>query len=115
MTTPRPRVTAKPLTGPVPNLNKAAAVINVVTLASMIVLMAFLKPAFNAVKGVLPFLSSSLILSKMMIFASTAMPMVRIMPAIPGSVSAAPKADMTPQNMNIYTRSPKTDIRPSPL
>jgi len=64
ITTPRLKVTAKPLIGPVPNLYNAAAVIKVVTLESTIVLNAFLKPYPIAILGDLDFIISSFILQK---------------------------------------------------
>ena len=39
---PIPRVTAKPFTGPDPKMNKSAAAIKVVTLASITVILALL-------------------------------------------------------------------------
>ena len=49
--------------------------------------IAFSKPALTAVLTVLPTPNSSLIRVKIMTFASTAIPIDRIIPAIPGSVS----------------------------
>ena len=78
------KVTEKPLIGPLPNENKARAANNVVKLASIIVEIALWKPASIASTIFLPALNSSLILSKIKTFASTAIPTVRIIPAILG-------------------------------
>ena len=58
----------------------------VVIFESKILVNARSKPAFMAVKRVLPALSSSFVLSKIKIFASTAIPILRIKPAMPASV-----------------------------
>ena len=58
VTTPRPSVTAKPLTGPEPNWNSAKAAISAVRFASM-VRMASPKPALIAESGVRPSFRSS--------------------------------------------------------
>ena len=81
---PMIRVTAKPLMGPVPNWNRKTAEMTVVRLESKIVQNAFLKPASMADLGDLPRLSSSRMRSKISTLASTAMPMDRMMPAMPG-------------------------------
>ena len=47
----------------------------------------------------LPFLNSSLILSKINTFASTAIPIVKIMPAIPGNVKVACNSDRIPKTI----------------
>ena len=46
-------------------------------------------------------------------FASTATPMVRMMPAIPGRVNDAPNAAMAPKRMMMFTRSPMRAMRPA--
>ena len=48
------------------------------------------KPLSMATTGDCPSRASSRMRSKMTTFESTAMPMVRMMPAMPGSVSVAP-------------------------
>jgi len=95
---PIAKVTAKPLIGPVPNLYNAAAVINVVIFESIIALSAFLKPSLKATTFVLPFTISSLILAKISTFASTAIPIVSINPAMPGRVRGVLSPERMPQN-----------------
>ena len=90
---PALKVIANPLIGPVPIKYKIRAVNSVVTLASRIVIKARSYPDSIALKGGVPFMSSSFILSKIITFASTAIPTVNIKPAIPGRVSVAPKND----------------------
>ena len=80
-------VSAKPLTSPYPNSYRATPAISVVTCESITVVSARRYPWAVATRIVLPFLTSSLILEKMITFASTAIPIVRIIPAIPGRVS----------------------------
>ena len=48
MTKPIDKVTAKPLTGPDPNINNIIEAINVVMFASNIVIIDLLKPLSNA-------------------------------------------------------------------
>ena len=84
-------VTAKPLIGPVPNWNRNRAEMIVVTCVSTIVPNARSKPFSIAAFGVLPLRSSSRMRSKISTFESTAMPIVRMKPAMPGSVSVASK------------------------
>ena len=84
--TPIARVTANPLTNPVPIEYKIPAVISEETLESLIESQALLNPNSKACFLDLPHLSSSFILSKIKILASTAIPIERINPAIPGKV-----------------------------
>ena len=85
-------VTAKPRIGPVPNWNRKSAAISVVTLVSMIDDSALLEARRRSPTAtVRPARSSSRMRSKMSTLASTAMPMVSTMPAMPGRVSVAPK------------------------
>ena len=86
---PQNNTVAKPFIGPVPNCQRTKAAIKVVTLASIIVVNARSYPPSIAAFGVFPFLSSSLLLSKIITFASIDIPTVNIKPAIPGSVSVA--------------------------
>ena len=92
---PMERVTAKPLMGPVPNCSRARAAKSVVTFASSIVRKAFPKPSCIAALGFSVRLISYLIRWKINTFASTAMPMVKTIPAMPGKVNVAPKAPRT--------------------
>ena len=89
-TIPILRVIANPFIGPEPILASTSAAIRVVTFASSIVTNALLYPAFTEEIISFPPLSSSLILSKIITFASIAIPIVSIKPAIPGSVRVAP-------------------------
>ena len=86
---PMDKVTAKPLTGPEPIPNKINATINVVMLASKMVVNARSKPALIALCGGIPALSSSFILEKISTLASTAIPTVNTIPAKPGNVKVA--------------------------
>ena len=67
----------------------------VVTLESRIAVNARLKPESIAARSVLPTASSSLILSKIITFASTAIPIERTIPAMPGSERFTSKIDIT--------------------
>ena len=62
------------------------AMIIIVTFPSKIAAKARLKPEFKAPSRVFPARISSLILSDVMIFASTPIPTERMIPAIPGIV-----------------------------
>jgi len=90
-------VTAKPFIGPVPKLKRKIAAIMVVKLASRMVVKALANPASIAAIGDFPFLNSSRILSKIRTFASTDIPIVRTIPAIPGRVSAALNRESAPK------------------
>ncbi len=90
---PRERVTANPLIVPVPNPNNTIAAINVVIFASAIVENAFEYPASILARGLLPDRNSSRIRSKISTLASTAIPTVKTIPAIPGMVSVACNMD----------------------
>lgn len=83
------RVTAKPLITPCPNMYRKKAAIRVVRLESRMVAKAWVKPCLIAYCGVEFIFSSSLIRSKIRTFVSTAMPRVRMIPAIPGMVRVA--------------------------
>ena len=62
---------------------------------SKILVNALSKPRLIAVNNVLPALNSSFVLSKIRMFASTAIPIERIKPAIPANVK------VTGINLNI--------------
>ena len=89
-------ISAKPLTPAVATANSTKAVSIVTTFASMIVLNPFLYPELIAARTDLPARTSSLIRSKMTMFASAATPMVRIRPAKPGRVSVTLKRRSAP-------------------
>ena len=93
---PMDNVIAKPFTGPVPIAYKTIEAIRVVTLASTIVTKALEKPSCIAVWGSLPSFYSSRIREKIKTLASTAIPMVSTIPAIPGRVKVAPSNDIKP-------------------
>ena len=90
-TIPRPSVYAKPFTVPEPLIPSTNAAIRVVTLPSTIAESAFWNPVSIAFLTVLPAVISSRIRAKMITFASTAIPIERIIPAIPGSVNVSSK------------------------
>src|SRR5581483_2743969 len=94
---PRMRVTAKPLTGPVPNWNRKSAVRMVLTFESTIAFIAWRNPSSTARRMVFPWSNSSRIRSKIRTFASTAMPTESTSPASPGRVSVAPNAERPPR------------------
>ena len=105
VTIPINNVVAKPLIGPEPKINNTAPVRIWVTFASTIERIApfQLYEAITASFKVFPERSSSLALSQIMIFASTAVPIVKTIPAIPGKVSTAPKLAKIPNKNNKLT------------
>ena len=95
-------VVANPLIGPVPKINRIIAVNPVVIFASKIEESALLKPSSTDFLSPLPLLNSSLILSKIKTLASTDIPIVRTIPAIPGRVKTAPKPANMPKIRSIF-------------
>ena len=89
-TIPIASVYAKPFTAPEPLRPSTKAAMRVVMFPSKIAEKALLNPIFMADCTVLPVPSSSLIRSKMITLASTAIPIERIIPAIPGRVKVRP-------------------------
>lgn len=85
--TPMKRVRAKPFIILVENQNKIKQEIKVVRLPSRIDGQARLNPSSMAEPSGLPRRSSSFVLSKIRTFASTAIPIDRMKPAIPARVS----------------------------
>ena len=65
--------------------------------------------------GVLPFLSSSRILSKIITFESMHIPTVNISPAIPGNVNVAPNDARTARIKIIFQINAKFAIPPEAL
>jgi len=63
----------------------------------------------------LPALISSFIRSKMITLASTAIPKVSTIPAIPGNVKTAPKEDNTPIKKNTLVTNAILATNPAPL
>ena len=102
---PMVSVTAKPRTAPDPSQNRTRVEISVVMLESMMVVIARLYPASMAATGDLPECISSRMRSLMSTLASTAMPMVSTMPAMPGRVRVEPISDSTPKMMAMLIRS----------
>ena len=95
-------VVAKPLIGPVPKTNKTKAVTPVVIFASKIDDNALLKPSETACFRPFSLRSSSLTLSKIKTFASTDIPIVKTIPAIPGKVNTAPNPDKNPNIKTMF-------------
>ena len=77
--------------------NKINADKPVVIFASNIEDKAFAKPSSIAATCFLPFIISSLILSYIRTFASTRIPIVNTIPAIPGNVKTAPRPERIPK------------------
>ena len=84
--TGRSSLAKKPSVGPKAPIS-ITATITTVTLPSMMGFSPRRKPAFSAPSMLFPARISSLMRSAVMTLASTPMPMARIMPAMPGSVS----------------------------
>ena len=85
---PTPSVNAKPLTPAVASTNRMNATMIVTTFASMIAAEALAVARRRGPRSpICPPRISSLTRSKMTMFASAATPIVRIRPAMPGSVS----------------------------
>ncbi len=112
---PMINVVAKPRIGPVPKAYRIIPVSNVVTFASMMALFEFLYPSTSAALNPLPRRISSRIRSKISTLASTAIPIVKTIPAIPGSVNTAPKLFNIPKMKNMFTRRARFATRPAPL
>ena len=85
--TPIPNVAENPLTKFVPNKNRTKQLTKVVIWPSIIEELALWKPLSIDLIRVLPLFNSSLILSNIKILASTAMPILKIRPEIPGRVN----------------------------
>ena len=101
--------------GPVPKINKINAVNPVVIFASKMDDNALLNPSETALIWPFPFLNSSLILSKIKTLASTDIPIVNTIPAIPGKVKTAPSPARTPKINKIFnTRAISAKIPDDP-
>ena len=87
---PITRTIPNPFIVPTPNMYSNNATKNVVTFPSIIAAIALLKLLSKAFFGPTLFLNSSFNLSKMITFASTAIPIDSISPAIPGRVILIP-------------------------
>ena len=112
---PTPKVTEKPFTGPDPIKNKMNAAIRVVMFASKIVVLDFVYPASKAIIGFFSFLVSSFIRSKIKTFASTAIPTVKIIPAIPGKVYVASNKVRIPISKKRFETRARLAINPNAL
>ena len=102
---PMVSVVAKPRIGPVPNWKRNAAEMSEATCVSRIVRKTRSKPAATACLTRLGVCSSSLMRSKISTFESTPMPIVRMKPAMPGSVITAPRYAISPSRMIRLTRN----------
>ena len=111
--TPKDKVIEKPLIGPEPNTNNNSDAIKVVILASKMVDKALSNPFFIDSYIFLFFTFSSFILSKISTLASTAIPIVKTMPAIPGNVRVAPIVPNKETIMNKLAISEKLAIIPN--
>ncbi len=83
---PIAKVNANPLIMLVPSQNRITQVISEETFESRIDVHALLNPSSTAPAKLLPAFNSSFVLSKIKMFASTAMPIERINPAMPAKV-----------------------------
>ena len=83
---PIDKVSAKPLIKDVENKNKMAQTISELKLLSRIDGQALLKPSWIANDNPFPSLTSSFILAKIKMLASTAMPIDKINPPMPARV-----------------------------
>ena len=99
------KVVAKPFMGPVPKIKRINAVSPVVILASKIEERALLNPSAIALRVPLPLLTSSLTRSKINTLASTEIPIVNTMPAIPGKVSTAPNPAKIPNINKMFSNN----------
>ena len=107
------RVVANPLIGPEPKINRMRAVNPVVMLASRMDDKALLKPSLTDCFSPLPFTNSSLILSKIRTFASTDIPIVNTIPAIPGKVKTAPRPAKIPKIKTIFNTKATSANKPA--
>ena len=98
--------------GPEPIKNKIVAAIKVVMLASSIVVLDFVYPESKAIIVLFSLRNSSLILSNIKTFASTAMPTVKIIPAMPGNVKVASNIVSIPIKINKFEIKDTIDIIP---
>ncbi len=106
-------VTAKPFTGPVPNCSRNRAEMIVVAWVSTMVANAFENPFSMAAFGARPLRSSSRMRSKTSTLESTAMPIVRMNPAMPGSVSVASKRDIAAASSRAFIMRARMAFQPA--
>ena len=103
---PAERVTAKPRIGPEPKKKRIRPISSVVMLESKIARKARSYPAATAARADLPALNSSRMRSKISTLASTAMPTVSTMPAMPGMVSTGSEMMLLPEEPPSRTKVP---------
>ena len=113
--TPIPNVAAKPLTKFVPNKNNTKQLRRVVIWPSTMDVLALWKPLSIDLVRVLPQYNSSLILSNIRIFASTAIPMLSISPDIPGKVKVTGIKEYMAKLKKPYSTKERTETKPSIL
>ena len=106
-------VTAKPLMGPIPTRNKINAVKKVVILPSRIADKECLKPSSTASAKPFPARNSSLIRSYIITLASTAIPSVNTIPAIPGKVKVELNPAIKPTIINKFNKSTRLATTPA--
>ena len=108
-------VKAKPLIGPVPKTYKIIPVNKVVIFASIIADKAPFKlnPSETDCFKPLPLDKLSLILSNIITFASTDIPIVSIIPAIPGNVNTALNDAKTPKINKMFTANAISAYKPA--
>ena len=112
MIIPIAKVVAKPLTVPEPRIYNTAAAIKVVMLPSKIADRAFSNPALMDFSTEFPAPISSLIRVKIITLASTAIPIDRIIPAIPGRVRVTSKACISTISSPTYIKRARDAARP---
>ena len=99
------KVVAKDSISPVPKILRMIAISKCDTFASIIEGRALRKPVLMAVSVSEPKACSSRTRSKIRMLASTAVPMVSTIPAIPARVSTAPKEASEPKIRTTLTIS----------
>src|SRR5262249_29593367 len=107
--------TAKPLIGPLPSVQSTTPAIRVVTFESKIAEKALSKPARIAAWGVPLLRTASRMRWKTSRWASTAIPTVRMMPAIPGSDSEARAKVSSAVSSTTLASSTRSATRPKVL
>ena len=108
-------VNAKPLMGPVPKTYKIIPVKSVVMFASIIADKAPFTENPSSTDCFKPFFLNKLsfILSKIITFASTDIPMVNMIPAIPGNVNTALKEAKIPKINKMFTANAMSANNPA--
>ena len=112
---PKNSVVAKPRIGPVPNWKRNAAAMSDETCVSTIVEEHAVEAGGDGLPRALPVASSSRMRSKISTFESTPMPIVRMKPAMPGSVMTAPRYAMKPIRMIRFSAIETNALMPGEL